>query len=31
MEMKDFKYQITLCILLGKVKSIDLLNIQQFI
>ena len=31
MEMKGFKYQITLQVLLSKVKSSDLLNIQQFI
>ena len=26
MEMKDFKYQITLCLLLNKVKSSDLIE-----
>ena len=31
MEMKGFKYQIILQVLLSKVKNSDLLNIQQFI
>ena len=30
-ELKGFKYQITLYVLLSKVKEVILLNIQQFI
>ena len=29
-ELKGFKYQITLCVLLSKVKSSDLIEYDQF-